>query len=166
MKNKTKIVPIYVANDGAEFDTKKECKQHELFLKLNKLHKILIQLGFYKRFKIVPYFHNVDITNIEPREFGQPLHNGKYIFYTLMYGRMGNGDCRVRLKGRKNHIILLKYNTDHSELEPMKYLGKIPISWLDKEAEEIASEVEKYISERKVFVKVVNTTSTVTYKEV
>jgi hypothetical protein len=89
---------------------------------------------------------------------------------------MGNGDCRVRLKIRGNYILLIRYNTDN-ETVPV-YLGKIPLSWMHlaieqqnnpfqfEEVDQLKISVEKYLSERKVFVKKTTNVTTTTYEEI
>ena len=80
-----------------------------------------------------------------------------------MGGRMGNGDDRVRYKLRGSTIVMIKYSTDGNKQE---FLCSIPSSWIDLKIEDLKIEVDKYIVNRKVFKKVVNTTSTVSYVEV
>lgn len=163
MEVKSKVITVYVSDDNIEFDTKKNCIIHDNFLKFSKLHEALIKLDFYKRFKIKPYFHNSDVTNISPRS---ELIKGdnNFIYYVLVRGRMGNGNDIIRFKFRKNHILILKCDTD--DVRNQEYIGKIPTTWLNKTSDEISYDVEKYLSQRKVVIKVVTNTETVTYKEV
>lgn len=76
---------------------------------------------------------------------------------------MGNGDDRVRYKLRGSTIVMIKYSTDDNEQE---YLCSIPSSWVKLSIEDLKIEVDTFISNRKVFKKVVNTTSSVSYVEV
>lgn len=161
MKEIEKVIKFYVSEDGKEYDSKEKCLEHEKFLKIRLLHYKLNQLNFYKRFKIVPYFHNYQVTNIEPNDKG--FYESKNFYYTLVSGRMGNSDDKIRFKIRGNNILLLRYNNDDQE---QHYVGKIPKNWLDLTLEELSIEVEKYISNRKVFVKNVSYTPVVTYKEI
>ncbi len=80
-----------------------------------------------------------------------------------MGGRMGNGDDRVRYKLRGSTIVMLKYSTDGNEQE---FLCSIPSNWIDLKVEDLKIEVDKFLESRKVFRKVINMTSTVSYVEV
>ena len=79
-----------------------------------------------------------------------------------MGGRMGNGDDRVRYKLRGSTIVMIKYSTDDSQQE---HLCSIPSDWIKLNIEELKLEVDRFITDRKIFKKVVNTTSTVSYVE-
>ena len=80
-----------------------------------------------------------------------------------MGGRMGNGDDRVRYKLRGSTIVMIKYSTDDNEQE---YLCSIPSDWLKLNIEQLRIEVDKFIEDRKIFKKIIKTTSTVSYVEV
>ncbi len=167
MEAKIKEVTVYVSTDGKEFNTPKECKYHEAFTIIENLHKKLITCDFHSGFKIVPYFHNRDITHIGKHQgacwVDTGLHNTD-ASYVLMHGRMGNGNCRVRYKKRGDSILLIRYNTD-GQTSPV-YLGKIPYSWTLLEMGELQAQVDTYLANRKVFVKEVNYTTNVTYKQI
>jgi hypothetical protein len=167
-KEVTKLVTTYIANDGSRFTTEKDCKEHENLVLLNNLHKMLIKCNFHDRFKIIPYFHNRDITTIGNGFVQEKLNEyvGETPSYLLMGGRMGNGDCRVRYKIRgKKHILLLRYSHD-SDIPDQVYLGKIPYSWTTLSKDELQIEVDNYIANRKVFVKVVTNNPIISYKEI
>lgn len=160
MEARKKEITVYVSNDNKEFRTEKECKKWEQHLVLDGLHKKLIECDFHSRCKIRPYFHNSDIKFIGGKWTSKDL--GTNNSYLLMGGRMGNGDDRVRYKLRGSTIIMLKYSTDDSEQE---FLCSIPSNWIDLDITSLKIEVDKYIINRKIFKKVVNTTSTISYVE-
>lgn len=161
MEARKKEVTVYVSTDNKEFQSEKDCKKWEEHLVLNELHKKLIECDFHSRCKIRPYFHNVDIKFIGGKHTSKDLANNNS--YLLMGGRMGNGDDRVRYKLRGSTIVMIKYSTDDNE---QGYLCSIPSSWIKLNIEELRFKVDEFISKRKVFKKVVNTTSTVSYVEV
>lgn len=70
---------------------------------------------------------------------------------------------RVRYKLRGSTIVMLKYSTDSDEQE---FLCSIPSNWINLNIEDLKIEVNKFIKNRKVYQKVVNTTSTVSHIEV
>ena len=161
MKTQEKIIKVYVSDDGKEFESIKDCHYHENYLKLLPLHEKLVELKFYDRFKIVPYYHNFDVKVIRPKS---KLMDGVYTSFVIVYGRMGNGDCRVRLKIRGENILLIRYNTD-GESKPV-YLGKIPLSWCDMDDQQLEKSVEEYLSNRRIFVKKTEFTTNISYVEI
>lgn len=161
MEAKKKEITVYVSADNKEFNSEKECKKWEQHLVLDKLHKKLIECDFHSRCKIRPYFHNTYINFIGDKYTSKDLASNNS--YLLMSGRMSNGDDRVRYKLRGSTIVIIKYSTDDNKQE---YLCSIPSSWVKLNIEELKFEVDNFISKRKVFKKVVNTTSTVSYIEV
>lgn len=176
MKTRIKEIKVYVSKDGSEYYTEKECRENDNFIDIKKLHKKLLECNFYKRYKIVPYFHNYDVTCIEPRselkEYLYDTYDKKgntrescAPSYVLVYGRMGNGNDYVRLKKRGNKIILLKWSDD-SDIRDVDYLGTIPSKWIDMDLEELQKEVDTFISKRKIFVKEIKTTQKITYREI
>ena len=161
MEARKKEVTVYVSTDNKEFNSENECKKWEDHLVLDELHKKLIECDFHSRCKIRPYFHNNDIKFIGDKYTSKDLAiNNSYL---LMGGRMGNGDDRVRYKLRGSIIVMLKYSTDDNEQE---YLCSIPSDWVKLNIEELKVEVDNFIAKRKIFKKVVNTTSSVSYVEV
>jgi hypothetical protein len=161
MEARKKEITVYVSTDNKEFNSEKDCKQWEQHLVLDELHKKLIECDFHGRCKIKPYFHNSDIKFIGGKYTSKDLASNNS--YLLMGGRMGNGDDRVRYKLRGSTIVMIKYSTDDNEQE---FLCSIPSSWIKLNLEELKSEVDNFITNRKIFKKVVNTTSTVSYIEV
>lgn len=161
MEARKKEVTVYVSTDKREFNSEKECKEWEQHLVLDELHNKLIECDFHSRCKIRPYFHNTDIKFIGGKYTLKELASNNS--YLLMGGRMGNGDDRVRYELRGSTIVMIKYSTDNNEQE---YLCSIPSSWIKLSIEYLKSEVNDFISKRKIFKKEVNTTSTVSYVEV
>lgn len=161
MKAMKKEITVYVSTDNEEFNSETECKEWEQYLVLDGLHKKLIECDFHSRCKIKPYFHNADIKFIGGKDTSKDLSSN--ISYLLMGGRMGNGDDRVRYKLRGSTIVMIKYSTHDNEQE---FLCSISSNWIDLKFEDLKIEVDKFIENRKVFEKVINTTSTVSYIEV
>lgn len=171
-----KTITVFRSIDGVEFLKEEECIKHEnMFLRkkkeqesyslINELHKKLLLCDFHGRYKIIPYFHNREIKFIGGKYTENKL--SKDYSYMLMGGRMGNGDDRVRYKIRSDKsILLLKYNTDDSDFDKQEYFGKIPYFWINLSQEDLQKEVDEYISKRKIFVKEVSFTPSVTYKEI
>lgn len=156
-----KEITVYVSTDNKEFTSEKDCKKWEHHLVLDELHKKLIECDFHIRCKIKPYFHNSDIKFIGGKYISKDLASNNS--YLLMGGRMGNGDDRVRYKLRGSRILMIKYSTDSNEQE---FMCSIPSNWIELDIEQLRIEVDKFIENRKVFKKVVNTTTTVSYVEV
>jgi hypothetical protein len=144
-----------------DYPSESDCKKREQHLILDELHKKLILCDFHSRCKIRPYYHNFDIKFIGGKYISKDLASNNS--YLLMDGRMGNGDDRVRYKLRGSTIVMIKYSTDDNEQE---FLCSIPSSWIGLNIEQLRIEVDKFIENRKVFKKVVNTTSTISYVEV
>jgi hypothetical protein len=164
----TQTITTYIANDGSRFLNEKSCLEHESYTLLNELHQKLIECNFHRRFKIVPYFHNTEISNIGGNYAQQKLDNyqNETPSYILMRGRMGNGDDRVRYKMRgKKYILLLRYSHD-VDVKEQVYLGKIPYIWTTLSKDELQTEVDNYIAKRKIFVKVVTNNPIISYKEI
>ena len=112
---------------------------------LHLLHHNLNSLGFYERYKIKPYFHNRNIENIMPNSSEATFTStGKTGYYTIMRGRMGNGDCRIKLKVRGKSIILIRYSTDGG-IDP-KYVGSLPSEWLGISKDKLSIEVERFFN--------------------
>ena len=161
MKQIKKEIDVYISEDGKEFYCPKECKKWEEHVVLDQLHKNLIECNFHGRCKIRPYYHNVDIKHIGGRFTEKNLASDNS--YMLMGGRMGNGDDRVRYKLHGSTIVMIKYSTDDNKQE---FLCSIPSSWIKLKIEDLQIEVDKFIENRKVYKKVVSTTTTVSYEEI
>ena len=114
---------------------------------IKKLHIDLMKCEFHKQFKIRPYLHNKNIINIH-NDYANTLNDN--LSYVLMHGRMGNGNDIIRYKKRGSSIVLLKYNSE--SLDKQEYLGSIPYNWINLNIDELKIEVDKYTSERKVFI--------------
>ena len=158
MEARKKEITVYVSTDNKEFNSEKECKKWEQHIVLDELHKKLIECDFHSRCKIRPYFHNSDIKFIGGKYTSKDLASNNS--YLLMGGRMGNGDDRVRYKLRGSTIVMIKYSNNEQE-----HLCSIPSDWIKLNIEELKLDVDRFITDRKVFKKVVNTTSTVSYVE-
>lgn len=161
MKTETKQITIYIANDNKEFSTENECLKWEIHLRLDQFHKNLLLCNFHPRCKIIPYYHNRDISAIGNEYTDKNLSpNNSYL---LMGGRMGNGDDRVRYKLHGSTITLLRYSTDDNE---QKFICSLPTKWMDLSLDDLQIEVDKFVGERKVFRPIVSYTQTITYVEV
>lgn len=118
------------------------------YAKLSKLHNELIKLNFYERFKIRPFFHNKQITNIKPSNKEIKRIDDNRLSYLLMTGRMGNGDTRIILKTKGNNIVLIKYHTDNELDSKPEYLGRIPMEWVYLDLDKLNIETNKFIKLR------------------
>lgn len=156
-----KQITVYVSTDGKEFDSTSDCKKWEKHLRLDAFHKKLLACNFHARCKIEPYFHNVEIKFMGTAHTSPNLSNNNS--YCLMGGRMGNGDDRIRYKLRGGTIAFIRYSTDDNE---QKYICSIPSEWMNLDMENLQQQVDKFIEERKIFKKVVDTTQTINYVEV
>lgn len=116
---------IYVANDGKKFTNKEKCKRHENgLLKIKKIFYKLVDENFFENYKIVPFVHNHEVTNLgKPRKSDWKDH---YRGYILVHGRMGNGDTIVTFKLRKNKLLIFRYDTD-DYYNGKRYMGSINI---------------------------------------
>lgn len=161
MEVRKKEITVYVSTDNKEFNSENDCKKWEQHLILEELHKKLILCDFHSRCKIKPYYHNYDIKFIGGKHTSKDLASNNS--YLLVGGRMGNGDDRVRYKLRGSTIVMIKYSTDDNEQE---FLCSIPSGWIELNIEQLRIEVDKFIENRKIFKKVVNTTSIISYVEV
>lgn len=117
---------IYQANDGKQFSNGESCVKHETDLnKLKRVFNKLVDDNFFENYKIVPFFHNTEVTTL-----GKPRKSDwkdKYKGYILVHGRMGNGDTIVTFKLRKNKLLIFRYDTDDSHLDGMRYMGSVSL---------------------------------------
>ncbi len=116
---------IYVSElSGIKFNSIEKCEKHDAnLLKVRDCYLKLVEMDFFSRFNIQPYFHNVNITNL-----GNPSKNSWYYDisgYYRMRGRMGNSDDILKLKIRNKYLLLL-YGTCGAHYT-FKYLCKIPL---------------------------------------
>jgi hypothetical protein len=161
MEKRIKQITLYVSNDNKEFLSEKDCKLWEQHLKLDQLHKNLIQCDFHGRCKIRPYYHNTEIKFIGGRNTSKDLSSDNS--YILMHGRMGNGNDMVRYKIHGSTIVMLKYSTDSNDQE---FLCSIPSSWIDIPVDNLKTEVDKFLENRKIFKKVITNTQLISYMEI
>lgn len=166
MEVRTKTVQVFVSHDEEEFTSEKDCREHERDLKIKALHSKLLDCNFHKRFKIVPYFHNYEVTNLGPASYWKEELDDNLSF-VLVRGRMGNGDDRVKYRKNGKNLVLIRYSLD-ADIAEQVYLGKIPYSWTELNQEELQVAVDEYLSKRKVYKKVVtqHITSEVKYEEI
>jgi len=109
----------YQTLDGKLFDTEEKAIKYEQ--ELIKI-KTYFDSNFFPNYKVNYKINSVSHNNAH---LGNPRKTDwSYINkgYTLHYGRMGNGDCRIRFKLRGNNLLILKYWTDEPEII---YLGKV-----------------------------------------
>jgi hypothetical protein len=161
MEIRKKEITVYVSKDGIEFLTETKCKKWEKHLVLDQLHKNLIKCNFHSRCKIQPYFHNYDVKFIGSSMTQKDLDKDNS--YRLVMGRMGNGDDRVKYRFHGSTITMIKYYTHDDEQD---FLCSIPANWVHLYVEALQIEVDEFIQNRKLYRKVVNNTSTITYEEI
>jgi hypothetical protein len=115
---------IYESNDGKQFPNQESCIKHETELKkLKKVFNKLVDENFFENYKIIPFFHNREVTTL-----GKPSKSNwkdKYKGYILVHGRMGNGDTIVTFKLRKNKLLIFRYDTDDYHENGMRYMGSV-----------------------------------------
>jgi len=117
---------VYKSDDGKYFTNTESCIKYETDLnKLKKVFNKLVDDNFFENYKIVPFFHNWDVTTL-----GKPSKsnwNDNYRGYILVHGRMSNGDTIVTFKLRKNKLLIFRYDTDDSVNTGKIYMGSVSI---------------------------------------
>lgn len=162
MKKIDKVVTFYVSEDGIEHETEEKCREWDKHLVLKGFHERLFNLGFHIRCKIVPYHFYSEICFIgDGRRSKELSKNNSYVLASGRYSE--HGDERVIYKSIGTKIRLLIYNTEEMEY---RYQFSIPKKWIELTIDELKIEVEEFLKNRKVFVKEVKTTETITYREV
>ena len=136
------MITLYKSIDGKEFTDKSSCEKHETdLIKMKKIFNRLVDEKFFPNYKIRPFFHNSEITNL-----GNPSKSdwiNRYQGYVLVHGRYGNGNTIVSFKLRGNKLLIFRWDTDDCESEGKRYLGHIEIDSRKTKLEKIIKKIKE-----------------------
>jgi hypothetical protein len=132
------------SSDGWVFNSPEECEEHELFLRIRSLHKILLKLDFYRNIKVTAY---KGISDLQPKLFGTGISMFNTLFKSPSVGFLYRlwfcpnnleKDIYVRLKPKGQKILILSFvDVEDATERRVIHHGNIPLSWLGKSEEEI-----------------------------